>query len=258
MENVPLVILAGGLGTRLREETEFRPKPMIEIGGMPIIWHIMKYYSSWGVNEFIICTGYKGEIIKNYFLNYGVIQNDITVKTGAKSTLQIHQEQNDDWKITIVDTGPLTPTGGRIFKIQKYIETDFFYCTYGDGLANIDIEELTRVHLKTKALATLTAVKPMSRFGVLDIDENKNVVQFREKPRMDSWINGGYFVFNRQIFNRLSADSILEEDPLSGLTRNGKLSAYQHEGFWQPMDTYREAQFLNSLWEKNMADWKIW
>jgi len=258
MMNAPLVILAGGLGTRLREETEFRPKPMVEIGGKPIIWHIMKYYSSWGIKEFIICTGYKGEYIKNYFLNYRNYQSDITVSLGKNQDIQIHQDVQEDWKVTIVDTGPLTPTGGRIFKIANYIDTDNFYCTYGDGLANVNLDKLTQKHAESNAIATLTAVRPLSRFGVLEIEENGTVSRFREKPRMDTWINGGFFLFNKDIFNHLDEGSILEQEPLASLSNLGKLTAYLHEDFWQPMDTLREAELLNSMWATGEADWHIW
>ena len=258
MAKAPLVILAGGLGTRLREETEFRPKPMVEIGGMPIIWHIMKYYSCYGVQDFIVCTGYKSEMIKNYFLDYKVnrIQSSSDNQYGSKSTEK--EISPEKWNITIVDTGPLTPTGGRIHKIQKYVNTYYFYCTYGDGVANIDIEKLTDLHLNSDAVATLSAVKPLSRFGVLDIDSYSKVLKFREKPRMDTWINGGYFVFNKKIFEILDDGTTLENEPLISLTNSNELAAYKHEGFWQPMDTYRETLFLNELWNNDQAEWKIW
>ena len=258
MMNAPLVILAGGLGTRLREETEFRPKPMVEIGGNPIIWHIMKYFSGWGVKEFVICTGYKGEFIKNYFMNYRTNRSDITINLGAKENIIVHHDVEEDWKITIVDTGPLTPTGGRIAKIAKYIKTENFYCTYGDGVADVNIAELTDLHLKNKSIGTLTAVKPLSRFGVLDINEIGQVKKFREKPRMDTWINGGYFVFNRSIFDILDENSTLEREPLALLSQKGLLSAYCHDGYWQPMDTLREAEMLNANWDTGKAEWKNW
>lgn len=258
MLNAPLVILAGGLGTRLREETEFRPKPMVEIGGKPIIWHIMKYYSSWGINEFIICTGYKGEVIKDYFLNYRANQSDITVQLGGKSDLLIHHAAEEDWKVTIVDTGSLTPTGGRLSKIADHIRTDNFFCTYGDGVANVDISKVYDLHFSNSSIATLTAVKPMSRFGVLDIGSDGKVIKFKEKPRMDTWINGGYFVFSKEIFSYLNHNSTLEQEPLSEISRMGRLSAFQHEGFWQPMDTLREAELLNATWARGEAEWKVW
>jgi glucose-1-phosphate cytidylyltransferase len=258
MMNDPLVILAGGLGTRLREETEFRPKPMVEIGGNPIIWHIMKYFSSWGVKEFVICTGYKGEFIKNYFMNYRTNQSDITINLSAKESIIVHQDVEDDWKITIADTGPLTPTGGRIAKIAQYIKTENFYCTYGDGVADVNIAGLTDLHLKNKSVGTLTAVKPLSRFGVLDINEIGQVKKFREKPRMDTWINGGYFIFNRSIFDILEENSTLEREPLALLSQKGLLSAYRHDGYWQPMDTLREAEMLNAEWDSGKAEWKNW
>jgi glucose-1-phosphate cytidylyltransferase len=258
MRNLPLVILAGGLGTRIREETEFRPKPMVEIGGKPILWHIMKYYSTWGVSEFIICAGYKSEMIKDYFLDQSANQYDVTVDFNDKKVTQIGSNKTGNWKVTVVDTGELTPTGGRISKIEKYITQDDFYCTYGDGVANIDISALVSLHRNNNSIATLTAVKPLSRFGVLDILADGKVEKFREKPRMETWINGGYFVFNRGIFKLLNAGTTLELDPLSALAARGDLSAYRHEGFWQPMDTLREAQLLNNLWNSGEAEWKTW
>ncbi len=258
MLSLPLVILAGGLGTRLREETEFKPKPMVEIGGKPILWHIMKYYSTWGVNEFIICTGYKSQVIKDYFLNYRTNHSDFSLKIGKNSTLTIHHDIREDWTVSIIDTGPFTPTGGRLSMIADHITTEDFFCTYGDGVANVDLQGLTRMHLSSGSIATLTAVKPLSRFGVLDLNSEGGVVKFREKPRLDTWINGGYFVFNRKIFALLDGDTTLEEEPLVSLSKNGKLSAFQHEGFWQPMDTLREAELLNSLWETGKAEWKNW
>jgi glucose-1-phosphate cytidylyltransferase len=258
MSSIPLVILAGGLGTRLREETEFRPKPMVQIGGKPILWHIMKYYSCWGVNEFIICTGYKGEQIKNYFLNYQNISSDISInlRTGLSSV--ITSDSNEDWKVTVVDTGPLTPTGGRINKIKNYINSDTFFCTYGDGVANVDINSLLDLHTRSQSIATLTAVQPLSRFGVIDFGISGQVASFREKPRLDTWINGGYFVFNKGIFDYLSDDCSLEVEPLAKLASSGELSAFQHDGFWQPMDTLRESQFLNDKWNEGKAEWAIW
>lgn len=258
MLNAPLVILAGGLGTRLREETEFRPKPMVEIGGRPIIWHIMKYYSSWGVKEFIICTGYKGEMIKDYFLNYRTNQSDVTIHLGSEDGLEVHHAVEEDWKVSIVNTGPLTPTGGRLSQIAKYISSENFYCTYGDGVSNVNLSELTDLHLSSGSTATITAVKPMSRFGVLDIDAYGQVVKFREKPRMDTWINGGYFIFNKSIFQILDGSSTLEQEPLAKLSQQGKLAAYRHDGYWQPMDTLREAEMLNSQWDSGKAEWKNW
>ena len=258
MINAPLVILAGGLGTRLREETEFRPKPMIEIGGRPIVWHIMKYYSFWGVNDFIICTGYKGEIVKNYFLNYRTNQSDVLVELGSNRHSTVLTDVEEDWKITIVDTGPLTPTGGRISKIAKYVTTQDFYCTYGDGLANVDLSRLSDLHLKDDSIATLTAVKPLSRFGVVDIDEDGKVLSFNEKSRLDTWINGGFFVFNKRIFALLNENSTLEIEPMRVLSKSGKLSAFKHDGFWQPMDTLREVQLLNTMWHSGNAEWKVW
>lgn len=258
MSPIPLVILAGGLGTRLREETEFKPKPMVQIGGKPILWHIMKYYSCWGVNEFIICTGYKGEQIKNYFLNYQNINSDVSVDLSSGTSKVLNSALNENWKVTVVDTGPLTPTGGRINKIQDYIKSETFFCTYGDGVANVNIDSLLDLHLKNESVATLTAVQPLSRFGVIDFGKNGQVASFREKPRLDTWINGGYFVFNRRIFDYLSDECSLELEPLAKLANSGELSAFQHHGFWQPMDTLRESHFLNEKWDEGNAEWAMW
>jgi len=258
MSSLPLVILAGGLGTRMREETEFRPKPMVEIGGKPMIWHIMKYYSAWGITDFVICTGYKGDFIKNYFLNYQINQSDVTVTLGKHETLDIHSKGNDNWKVSIVDTGALTPTGGRISRVEKYIKSDDFYCTYGDGLADVNIEKLTEFHFASGSTATVTAVKPVTRFGVLDLDRDGRVIGFREKPKTESWVNGGYFVLNKKIFDYLSDDTALEQEPMMKLAELGELAAFQHEGFWQPVDTVREAQSLDAKWLADEALWKIW
>jgi glucose-1-phosphate cytidylyltransferase len=258
MANIPLVILAGGLGTRLREETEFRPKPMIEIGGKPIIWHIMKHYSYWGVKEFIICTGYKGEQIKNYFLNYQAINSNVCVDLANGSTKSIGGSLIEDWKVTVVDTGPLTPTGGRINRIRKYLDSETFFCTYGDGVANVNIDLLMKLHSGSRSVATLTAVQPLSRFGVIDILQGGKVARFREKPKLETWINGGYFVFNKDIFDYLDDNCSLEGEPLAKLAESGQLSAYQHDGFWQPMDTLRESQFLNQKWDDGSAEWATW
>ncbi len=255
MTNAPLVILAGGLGTRLREETEFRPKPMVQVGGKPIIWHIMKYYSCYGVNKFVICAGYKGEMIKDYFSDYkNTIENNLNHLNESKTK----NPDIENWNINIIDTGPSTPTGGRINKIKKYINTDYFYCTYGDGVANIDISRLTDLHLKSKATATLSAVKPLSRFGVLDIGPDNSVKRFREKPQSDNWVNAGYFVFEEKIFDYLTERSVLENEPFAQLAKDNQMHAFRHEGFWQPMDTYREFKLLNDLWESDKAPWKVW
>jgi glucose-1-phosphate cytidylyltransferase len=235
------LILAGGLGTRLREETEFKPKPMVHIGDRPIIWHIMKNLSVQGINEFCVATGYKGELIKDYFLNYELQNTDVTLNLGEKSTLISHGRHNEsNWKVTVTDTGNLTLTGGRVFRALKFMKDDRFLCTYGDGLADIDLKALLEFHISHGKKATVTAVNPSSRFGVMDIGSKGQVNQFREKPVLDSWINGGFFIFEKDIVNYLDA------------------VAYQHSGFWQPMDTMRECELLNELWNSGAAPWKNW
>ena len=253
------VILAGGMGTRLREETEFRPKPMIEIGGRPILWHIMKYLSSFGINDFIICIGYKGDYIKEYFTNYQTLSHDVTVKLGQISGITRHDVGAlENWTVTLADTGLTTMTGGRLKKVEKYLNGETFLCTYGDGLANIDIYQLVQFHESHGRVASVTAVRPTSRFGAMDISGDSTVRNFSEKPKSDAWVNGGYFIFENDVFNYLSDDSVLEKTPLEKLAQSSQLKAYKHEGFWQPMDTYRETQELNELWIQDQAPWKVW
>jgi glucose-1-phosphate cytidylyltransferase len=257
-QDIPVVILCGGMGTRLREETEYKPKPMVEIGGKPILWHIMKIYAHYGFNEFILCLGYKGNVIKEYFLNYDLMCNDCTVQLGKDSRIvskNTHAEQN--FKITLVDTGLHTMTGGRIKRIQQFINTDTFMVTYGDGLANINIAELIKFHHSHRKIATLTATRPPSRFGILELAHNSQVSRFREKVGTE-WINGGFFVFGRKIFDYLEQDSTLEQAPLEKLAETGQLMAYRHEGFWIGMDTYREYEMLNQMWDAEKAPWKVW
>jgi glucose-1-phosphate cytidylyltransferase len=257
-QNIPVVILCGGMGTRLREETEYKPKPMVEIGGKPIIWHIMKIYAHYGFNEFILCLGYKGSIIKEYFFNYDLMCNDCTVQLGQESRIAFqnnHPEQN--FKVTLVDTGLHTMTGGRIKRIEKYINTDTFMVTYGDGLADINLEKLTAFHHSHNKIATLTATRPPSRFGILDLGDGGKVNRFREKVGTE-WINGGFFVFNRKVFDYLEQDSTLEHAPLEKMADGGQLMAYRHEGFWIGMDTYREYEMLNQMWDLEKAPWKVW
>ena len=253
------LILAGGLGTRLREETEFKPKPMVEVGGKPILWHIMKNLAMQGIEDFTVATGYKGDSIKDYFLNYHVRNNDITVDLGKQSRFTphgLHDESN--WKVTLANTGELTMTGGRVFQSEKYISGDRFLCTYGDGLADINIDSLLRFHLSHGKIATVTTVQPLSRFGVMDVDNEGLVKNFREKPTMDGWINAGFFIFEREIFNYLDSECVLEQEPLMKIASEGQLGAYKHRGFWQPMDTFRESIFLNDLWKRNNAPWRNW
>lgn len=253
------LILAGGLGTRLREETEFKPKPMVEVGGRPIIWHIMKNLSTQGLNEFTIATGYKGESIKDYFLNYHSRNNDVTLNLGTNSSVIHHGLHGEsDWRVTIANTGELTMTGGRVYRSLKYLEGDRFLCTYGDGLADINLKELMDFHLAHGKKATVTTVQPLSRFGVMDVDSNGVVTQFREKPIMDGWVNAGFFIFESSIVDYLDENCILEQEPLAKLAAEGELVAYRHHGFWQPMDTLRESIFLNEMWSEDRAPWKNW
>lgn len=253
------VLLAGGLGTRMREETEFRPKPMVEIGGRPVLWHIMKVLSGQGLGEFVVCTGYKSEVIKNYFLNYAALNQDFTARLGDQSTVTYHGDHAEaDWTVTVADTGATTMTGGRINRVERYVKEERFLCTYGDGIADIDLEALLSFHESHGKIATMTTVQPPSRFGVLDLEEDGTVTKFREKPRVDGWINIGYFVFEPQIFDYLDDDCVLEQEPLNRLAADGQIAAYRHHGFWQPMDTYRESQMLNELWDSHSAPWRSW
>jgi len=256
--SLPAVILAGGLGTRIREETEFKPKPMIEIGGRPVLWHIMKHLSAHGIDRFVICVGYKGDIIRDYFLNYRARNNDFTVQLGSHNDLTFHSDhQESDWTVTIAETGALTNTGGRVLEIQRYVKGEKFLCTYGDGLSDIDINNLKAFQENTGKIATVTAVRPLSRFGVMDLDSNDNVISFREKPQAEGWINGGFFIFKPQIFDYLSPDIVLENKPLQKLASEKQLAAFRHEGFWQPMDTFRESKMLNELWDSGKPPWRI-
>ena len=258
-KSLPAVILAGGLGTRIREETEFKPKPMVEIGGRPVLWHIMKHLSSYGVDRFVICVGYKGDIIRDYFLNYRARNNDFTVQLGSQEDLTFHSDHlESEWTVTVAETGALTNTGGRVLEIQKYVSGEKFLCTYGDGLSDIDINALINASILNKKIATVTAVRPLSRFGIMELDQLCNVVSFKEKPRDEGWVNGGFFIFEPKIFDYLDENCVLEQKPLESLASSGQLMAFQHNGFWQPMDTFREVQELNQLWEVNSAPWKNW
>ena len=252
------VILAGGLGTRLAEETHLRPKPMVEIGGKPILWHILKIYSSFGINEFIICLGYKGYLIKEFFSNYFLHTNDVTFDIKDEKVL-FHSRKSEDWKVTLVDTGDFTQTGGRIAKIRKFLENDTFCLTYGDGVGNINITKLIDNHNKSGKLATLTAVQPPGRFGVLDL-EGSQVKSFQEKPvGENSWISGGFFVLEPSVIDFIDGDDcVWEEKPLKILSQNNELNAYKHHGFWQPMDTLRDHRLLQKRWDEDEALWKTW
>jgi glucose-1-phosphate cytidylyltransferase len=254
-----VVILAGGLGTRISEETSVRPKPMVEIGGKPILWHIMKSYSHYGFNDFIICLGYKGYIIKEFFANYFLHTSDVTFDM-KENKMQIHENKSEPWKVTLVDTGDHSMTGGRLKRVANYLEDDEDFCfTYGDGLSNIDLNELLKFHKKQGSLATVTAVQPPGRFGALDFDNNK-ITGFKEKPVGDGgWINGGFFILKVNALNYIQDDqTIWEKAPMENLAKDGQLSAYMHKGFWQPMDTLRDKIYLEELWNNSKAEWKVW
>lgn len=254
------VILAGGYGTRLSEETNLKPKPMVEIGGKPILWHIMKLYSSHGVNDFIICCGYKGYLIKEYFSNYFLHQSDVTFHLNDNS-MRVHQNNAEPWKVTLVDTGEKTMTGGRLRRIKDYIQHEKAFCfTYGDGIGDIDITKLIKFHENHGKQASITATRPPGRYGALKFGLNDSVKNFQEKPDGDgSWINGGFFVLNPSVIDLVEDDnSIWEAGPLNALAKNNQLFAYKHNGFWQPMDTLREKNLLNDLWNNGNAPWKIW
>lgn len=254
-----VALLAGGMGTRLREETEFLPKPMVQVGSRPILWHIMRSYGFFGHSDFVICAGYKGEIIKEYFREFQSEVSDFTVTLGSKFSIEFHDEfVENGWKVTFADTGLTTMTGGRLFKARKYIDDEVFMCTYGDGLSDVNLNNLLEFHKSHGKIATVTAVRPLSRFGVLELGSNGVVESFREKPQADGWINAGFFVFNKNVFEYLDENSILENEPLARLSADSELMAFRHDGFWQPMDTYREYSMLNDMWNSNSAPWKIW
>jgi len=254
-----VVILAGGLGTRLSEETEIKPKPMVAIGGKPILWHILKIYSSQGFNEFIICLGYKGYVIKEYFANYFLHMSDVTFDL-ANNRMEIHQNFAEPWRVTLVDTGLETMTGGRVKRIQDYVGNEPFMLTYGDGLADIDLPALLEFHRASGKACTVTAAQPTGRFGALTLDEAGAVQSFLEKPLGDGgWINAGFFVMQPEVFDYLGGDSsVLEREPLEALAREGQMVAYRHRGFWQPMDTLRDKNLLEDLWSKGQAPWRLW
>lgn len=255
------VILAGGLGTRLKEITEVRPKPLVEVGGRPILWHIMKGYSQHGINDFIICLGYKGYLIKEYFSNYGLHMSDVTFDLSQRGRCEVHQNNSEPWKVTLVDTGEHTMTGGRIKRVGAYLsDGDDFLLTYGDGVGDVDIADTIAFHRKHGKLATLTAVRPPARFGALELTEDHSVKSFQEKPIGDNaYINGGFFVLSKKVLNYISGDStIWERDPMEGLAREGELKAFRHDGFWHPMDTLRDQQYLDEQWTSGAAKWKTW
>jgi len=252
------VILAGGLGTRISEESHLKPKPMIEIGGKPILWHIMKIYSSHGINDFIVCTGYKGYVIKEYFANYFLHQSDVTFDM-CENQMHIHNNTCEPWKVTIVDTGESTNTGGRIRKVRRYIGDETFCMTYGDGVSDVNIKELVKFHKSNKVKATLTTVQPPGRYGSIQLELEK-VTQFQEKPLGDgAWVNGGFFVLEPEVISLIENDNtIWEREPLEKLANEGSLAAFKHTGFWLPMDTLRDKVRLEDLWDSNKAPWKVW
>ncbi len=261
MNKIQAVILAGGKGTRIAEESEFRPKPMIKVGGKPILWHIMKIYAQHDISDFVICLGYKGEMIKQHFLNYRALNSDFTINLGNHDQIQLHGSNSEDqWTVTLSDTGLESLTGSRLKKIEPYIKTDIFMLTYGDGVADINIKELLSFHLSHKKIGTLTGVRPHSRFGELLVQGDK-VSEFVEKPHQtEGHINGGFFVFNRAIFDYVTEDEncCFEKEPLEKLAKDGELMVYTHDGFWQCMDTIRDMNLLNNLWKQNKAPWKTW
>lgn len=256
-----VVILAGGLGTRISEESQFRPKPMIEIGGMPILWHIMKWYEHFGCREFIICAGYKQQIIKEFFANYYIYNSDVTFDFSSEGKITVHQDHSEDWKVTVVDTGLHTMTGGRLKRIKPFLDQNQpFLMTYGDGVSDVDINACISFHKQSGTLATLTGVIPEGRFGIMNLDTNKKITAFREKSKKDTgWINGGYMVLEPQILNYISGDdTMFEKEPLEQLAKEGQLSCYKHNGFWQCMDTLRDKNKLDELLLEGKAPWKVW
>ena len=255
-----VAILAGGLGSRLSEETSIRPKPMVEIGGLPILWHIMKIYSSYGFNEFIVMCGYKGEVIKDYFLNFHNMNSDFTIDI-ASNEIELHKNNIEPWKITICDTGVNTMTGGRIARIKKYVGDETFMLTYGDGVADVHIDKLLQFHRDSKKYATLTAVHPVSRFGNIDVAPDGTVAHFQEKPEdATTWINGGFFVCEPEVFDYIpdTPAAVWEREPLSRLAAEGQLAAFKHTGFWRPMDMLKDKNDLNAMWAHGNAPWKVW
>lgn len=256
-----VVILCGGQGTRLREETEYRPKPLVDVGGRPILWHIMKLYAHYGLRDFVLCLGYRGNMIKEYFLNYEAMNNDFTISLGEKHKLLYHgSHEEQDFQVTLADTGNDTMTGARVKCVERYIKGDTFMVTYGDGVSDVDIDKLLHFHHAHGRLATVTTVRPTSRFGVLDLDSEGRVIDFAEKPQLNGWASSGFLVLNRQVFDYLSLDPtcVLEHDALERLAQDGELVAYRHEGFFYAMDTYREYLHLNDLWSSGKAPWAVW
>lgn len=255
-----VVILAGGFGTRISEESHLKPKPMIEIGERPILWHIMKSYSHYGFNDFVVCLGYKGYCIKEYFAHYFLHESDVTFDFRSGNERMVHYHSAEPWQVTLVNTGLETMTGGRVKRVREYVGNETFMLTYGDGVSNVDLGQLVAAHRQSGKLATVTSVQPSGRFGALELAENGQVQGFQEKPKGDgSWINAGFFVLEPQVFDYIADDAtVLEREPLEGLARDGQLMAYKHPGFWQPMDTLRDKNHLDDLWKSGRAPWKVW
>lgn len=253
-----VVILAGGMGTRISEESHLKPKPMIEIGGKPVLWHIMKIYTAHGLNDFVICLGYKGYLVKEYFANYALHTSDVTFDLGT-GRMEVHQSSAEPWRVTLVDTGEDTMTGGRLKRVARYLDDGDFCFTYGDGLSDVDVRALIAFHGRQKALATVTAVQPPGRFGALDLKENK-ITSFQEKPAGDGgWVSGGFFVLSRRALDYIADDrTVWEREPMQRLARENQMSAFLHRGFWQPMDTMRDKLALEQLWASGRAPWKVW
>jgi glucose-1-phosphate cytidylyltransferase len=255
------VILCGGAGTRLREETEYRPKPMVEVGGRPILWHIMKLYAASGHRDFVVCLGYRGQMIKEYFLNYEAMNNDFTICLGRSNRIIYHgAHKEQDFNVTLAETGADTMTGGRVKRVESHIDGDTFMVTYGDGVSDVNIRKLIAFHKAHGRWATVTTVRPTSRFGMIKVDKKGHVVDFSEKPKLSGWASAGFFVFNRRVLDHLVEDAscILEKEPLEALARKRQLVSYQHDGFFFAMDTYREYLHLNELWNSGKAPWKVW
>jgi glucose-1-phosphate cytidylyltransferase len=256
---VKAIILAGGQGTRLREETEYRPKPLVEVGGRPILWHILKYYAHYGVRDFVVCLGYRGHMIKEYFLNYEAMNNDFTICLGEKNRIDYHGAHDEqDYNVTLAETGLDTMTGGRVARVKRHVDDETFCVTYGDGLTDLDLGKAIEFHRAHGRLATVTAVRPISRFGVLELSDAGQVQRFVEKPQMEGWASAGFMIFNRRVFDYLGGDDcVLEQEPMERLARENQLMAYRHEGFFFAMDTYREYLYLNELWASGKAPWKV-
>jgi glucose-1-phosphate cytidylyltransferase len=255
-----VLLLAGGFGTRLSEETDIKPKPMVEIGGKPILWHIMKIYSNYGFNEFVVLLGYKGYYIKEYFANYFLHQSDVTIDI-SNGNMEVHNNSSEPWKVTLLDTGLNSMTGGRIKRAQEFVGNETFMLTYGDGVSDINIEELIKFHKSHGKLMTMTSAQPDGRFGALRIDDNNQVLEFQEKPKGDgSWINAGFFVCEPKVFDYITEGdgTVFEQTPLKNLAKDGEIFTYKHNGFWMPMDTLRDKMKLNEMWESKKAPWKVW